>query len=66
MVDIIDKINREDKDGNRLVRIHAIGFPVQFANPPRYQDTGIKFAILMRILCERNGGTFVGLNDFRF
>lgn len=66
VVDIIDRINREDKDGNRLVRIHAIGFPVQFANPPRYQDTGIKFAILMRILCERNGGTFIGLNDFRY
>jgi hypothetical protein len=65
VVDVIDKINREDEDGNRLVRIHAIGFPVQFANPPRYQDTGIKFAILMRTLCERNGGTFVGLNDFR-
>jgi len=65
VVDIIDRINREDEDGNRLVRIHAIGFPVQFANPPRYQDTGIKFAILMRTLCERNGGTFVGLNDFR-
>jgi hypothetical protein len=66
VVDIIDRINREDEDGNRLVRIHAIGFPVQFANPPRYQDTGIKFAILMRTLCERNGGTFVGLNDFRY
>ncbi|MCZ6502260.1 MAG: VWA domain-containing protein [Gammaproteobacteria bacterium] len=66
VVDIVDRINREDAAGNRMVRIHAIGFPVQFANPPRYQDTGIKFAILMRILCERNGGTFVGLNDFRY
>ena len=66
VVDKIDRINREDKDGNRMVRIHAIGFPVQFANPPRYQDTGIKFAILMRTLCERNGGTFIGLNDFRY
>ena len=66
VVDKIDRINREDKDGNRMVRIHAIGFPVQFANPPRYQDTGIKFAILMRTLCERNGGTFIGLSDFRY
>ncbi len=65
VVDIVDKINREDDQGERLVRIHAVGFPVQFANPPRYQDTGIKFSILMRTLCERNGGTFVGLNDFR-
>ncbi len=65
VVDVIDRINRTNAQGERLVRIHAIGFPVQFANPPRYQETGIKFAILMRILCERNGGTFVGLNDFR-
>lgn len=65
VVDTVDKINRADEKGNRLVRIHAVGFPVQFANPPRYQDTGIKFSILMRTLCERNGGTFVGLNDFR-
>ncbi len=65
VVDIVDRINREDAEGNRLVRIHAIGFPVQFSNPPRYQETGIKFAILMRTLCDRNGGTFVGLNDFR-
>jgi len=65
VVDVVDKINREDAEGKRLVRIHAVGFPVQFANPPRYQDTGIRFSILMRTLCERNGGTFVGLNDFR-
>lgn len=65
VIDTVDKINRADAEGNRLVRIHAVGFPVQFANPPRYQDTGIKFSILMRELCRRNGGTFVGLNDFR-
>ena len=65
VVDAVDRINQEDVKGNRLVRIHAVGFPVQFANPPQYQDTGIKFAILMRILCARNGGTFVGLNNFR-
>ncbi|MFP6793332.1 MAG: hypothetical protein VB996_08725 [Pseudomonadales bacterium] len=65
VVDVIDRINRTDSKGNRLVRIHGVGFPVQFANPPRYQETGIKFSILMRTLCEKNGGTFVGLNDFR-
>ncbi|MBT4492103.1 MAG: VWA domain-containing protein [Gammaproteobacteria bacterium] len=65
VVEVVDRINRADDEGERLVRIHAVGFPVQFANPPRYQETGIKFSILMRTLCERNGGTFVGLNDFR-
>ncbi len=65
VVDVVDRINRTDSKGNRLVRIHGVGFPVQFANPPRYQETGIKFSILMRTLCEKNGGTFIGLNDFR-
>ena len=65
VVDVVDRINRTDSKGDRLVRIHGVGFPVQFANPPRYQETGIKFSILMRTLCEKNGGTFVGLNDFR-
>lgn len=64
-VEEVDRINRADAKGDRLVRIHGVGFPVQFAHPPRYQETGIKFSILMRELCARNGGTFVGLNDFR-
>ncbi|MFT5210479.1 MAG: hypothetical protein ACI9CE_002204 [Flavobacterium sp.] len=65
VVDTVDKINRQGKDGKRLVRIHGIGFPVIFDQPARFQATGIKFAILMRELCSRNGGTFVALNDYR-
>jgi hypothetical protein len=30
VIDTIDRINREDDKGNRLVRIHSIGFPVTF------------------------------------
>ena len=58
----IDQINVEDEDGNRLVRIHAVGFPYSFsgANIPKSSQ---RFAGLMRLLCERNGGTFVGLTD---
>ena len=65
VVDAVDRINRADSDGNRLVRIHAVGFPVQFARQRHLQTTGIRFATLMRELTHRNGGTFVGLNDFR-
>ena len=65
VVDVVDRINRADSKGDRLVRIHGVGFPVQFAKPPRYQKTGIMFAILMRTLCEKNGGTFIGLSDFK-
>ena len=61
----VDKLNAEARTGERRVRIHAVGFTVQFIRPPELQDTGIRFATLMRELTHRNGGTFVGLNDFR-
>lgn len=65
VVDTVDQINREAEDGQRRVRIHAVGFPVQFIRAAALQNTGIRFAALMRELTYRNGGTFVGLNDFR-
>jgi len=65
VIDVVDRINRENAEGERLVRIHAVGFPTQFANPGHLQVTGIRFATLMRELSWRNNGTFVGLNDFR-
>lgn len=65
VIDTVDRINRVDANGNRLVRIHAVGFPTQFSRAPHLQGTGIRFATLMRELTRRNGGTFVALNDFR-
>ena len=65
VVDVVSRINGVDDQGNHLVRIHAVGFPVQFIRAPHLQTTGIRFATLMRELTYRNGGTFVGLNDFR-
>ena len=65
VVDVVSRINGVDEKGNQLVRIHAVGFPVQFIRAPHLQTTGIRFATLMRELTYRNGGTFVGLNDFR-
>jgi len=58
VVDTVDRINRNDKTGERAVRIHYIGFPLD----PQYpQFTNIRLAQLMRIICQRNGGSFVGL-----
>ena len=55
-VDAIDKLNRPDQGGRKRVRIHGIGFPkVPFTNP--------RFSALMRIVSERNDGTFVGLTE---
>ncbi|HWJ04828.1 MAG TPA: hypothetical protein VNS57_03435 [Steroidobacteraceae bacterium] len=59
VVRAVDVINREDRGGRR-VRIHALGFPVR---PDAPQFTSIRYATLMRVLCTRNGGTFVGLNE---
>ena len=64
VIDTVDRINVENANGDRLVRIHGIGFPVYFSQPDRYQATGERFATLMRELARKNGGTFVGLNDF--
>jgi len=60
VVDTIDRINRGDKSGERLVRIHALGFPIPGQYP---QHTSMRYATLMRILCARNGGVFVGLPE---
>ena len=57
----VNAINRKDVHGNRRVRIHAVGFPVQFARPEDEQVTGVRFATLMRALCKQNEGTFIGL-----
>ena len=60
VVDTVDRINRSSGTGERMVRIHGIGFPWG----PQYPQFGqARFATLMRILCSRNGGVFVGLPE---
>jgi hypothetical protein len=55
----VDRANRV-AGGERRVRIHAIGF----AMPSRVPQFGNqRFSALMRAMCERNGGTFVGLQE---
>ena len=65
VLDTIDRINRKDETGARRVRIHAVGFPVLFQETLSHVagPTGDRFATLMRAVCERNGGAFVGLNS---
>jgi hypothetical protein len=62
VVKSVDIINREDATGERRARIHAIGFPLR---PDAPQYTSSQFAALMRVMCQRNGGTFVGLTASR-
>ena len=65
VIDQVDRINRTTKDGTRRVRIHAVGFPVILRDQVGRGNTGERFATLMRILSQKNGGTFVGLNSTR-
>ncbi len=63
VVRTVDDLNTTGRDGKRKVRIHAIGFPTVFMVAGAGEHTGVRFATLMRILCRRNDGTFVGLNS---
>lgn len=63
VVDEVDRMNRAGPKGERRVRIHAVGFPTMLEDPYRIGQTGVRFATLMRALCQKNGGTFVGLNS---
>jgi len=61
----IEAVNRVGKDGNRMVRIHAVGFPLFLPGTSDIPVTVGRFAQLMRVLCDRNGGTFVALSRAR-
>ncbi|MDA9091645.1 VWA domain-containing protein [Porticoccaceae bacterium] len=63
VVKAVDKLNKAHRGANRLVRIHAIGFPVHFPPGSTPSASAIKFAALMRELSYNNGGTFIGLNS---
>lgn len=65
VIDEVDRVNRPTAAGQRRVRIHAIGFPTQFAGSGGANFSGQRFSLLMRALCERNGGSFVALNSLR-
>jgi len=56
----IDRRNTADAAGNRRVRIHAVAFPALYAATGELYSAA-DFATLMRVVCQRNGGTFVAL-----
>ena len=62
VVATIDRRNRV-VGGSRRVRIHGVGFPRGFRGGGNIPRTASRFATLMRVLCDRNGGTFVALAD---
>ncbi len=64
VVDTVDAMNRSSRRGERLVRIHAVGFPVLFSQGGAEINVA-RFAALMRRLAEDNNGSFVGLNSLK-
>jgi hypothetical protein len=65
VVQTVERLNRRGPEGERWVRIHAIGFPTVFTIAGVREYTGVRFATLMRLLCRENGGTYVGLSTIR-
>lgn len=61
----VDRRNRVTEDGSRRVRIHAVAFPVYYVAFDGQLGTSARYAVLMRELCQRNGGTFVALPTLR-
>ena len=61
VVKAVNNLNQAHLGAERLVRIHAIGFPVHFQAGRTPSAAAIKFAALMRELSYHNGGTFIGL-----
>jgi hypothetical protein len=57
-LDSIGALNKPGPDGRRPIRIHAVGFPEGADMSP---FTNIRFSALMRLICEQNDGTFVGM-----
>jgi hypothetical protein len=57
----VDRRNKAGPNGQRLVRIHAVAFPTIYELTGGELYTAAQFAVLMRAICQRNGGTFVAL-----
>jgi hypothetical protein len=59
-LDMLNSLNKPGRDGHRPIRIHAVGFPEA---PDMAPFTNIRFSALMRMVCEQNNGTFVGMKQ---
>ena len=60
VLDALTPLDPGYRDGRRLVRIHAVGFPTQYV-PRGVSTTGMRYALLMRQLTGAFDGAFVGL-----
>lgn len=61
----VEELNKKNSRDESLVRIHTVGFPVQFRGRPGIKSNAMRYAQLMRELAEQNSGAFVGLSSVR-
>ena len=62
----VDRENSRSGGTDRLVRVHAVGFPQIFLEGNlMVQASAERFATMIRELAYRNGGTFVALSDYK-
>jgi hypothetical protein len=59
----VDDHNPADADGNRRVVINCVAFPTTIQFTFSMGNTGLRYSNLMREICYRNGGTFIGVQD---
>ena len=59
---IVRDLNKKNKRGESLVRIHTVGFPVHIQGRPTIGSNAMRYANLMRELAEQNDGAFIGTN----
>lgn len=57
----IDRLNRPGPNGERLIRIHGVGFPGRLGSGT-VPASAASFATFMRAVCATNGGTFVAIS----
>ncbi len=57
----IDRENHASDRHGRRVRIHAVLFPTYYEVTGGQLLTAADFATAMRVICQRNGGTFISL-----
>lgn len=66
VLDQVARINPRGRDGRRMVRIHAVGFPTLYGIPQAAASAGAqRFSLLMQRLTAENGGAFVALDSAR-
>jgi len=56
----VDRANRVGTTGDRKVRINAVAFPAIYEATSQLYSAAA-YAVLMRELCQRNGGSFIAL-----